>query len=112
MLLAKYYASIPLRVLFVSRDRAYVVLITVVMSSISHRHPGRGGLACTGVRGEEGCRKGGEVAQALDEGEGGGGSPQEAEDQRETPLGRIHQAARIEPRIVVYWPDYSSTFSY
>ena len=33
----KYYASIPLRVLFVPLDRAYVVLITVLMSCISHR---------------------------------------------------------------------------
>ena len=37
--LAKYYASIPLRVLFVPLARAYVVLITVVMSSISHAPP-------------------------------------------------------------------------
>jgi hypothetical protein len=38
--LAKYYSSIPLRVLFVPLVRAYVVFITVVMSSISHMTTG------------------------------------------------------------------------
>ena len=37
--MAKCYASIPLRVLFVPLVRAYVVFITVVMSSISHAPP-------------------------------------------------------------------------
>ena len=37
--MAKCYASIPLRVLFVPLVRAYVVFITVVMSSILHAPP-------------------------------------------------------------------------